>query len=162
MMCCAHTTSHRPRAKLQCGFSLLELMVVVAIIGILITIAIPAYTESVLRGRRAEGQTAILALLQQQERFMTQNNRYASYAAGATTGDAAAFKNFSGDAPNAMGYQLGAQQCDTPDDNLQQCVRIIAVPRFTDPICGTLRMTSLGVKDNIVDTTVETNARCWK
>ena len=66
------------------GFTLVELMIVVAIVAILAAIAYPSYAESVRKGRRAEARAALTELLQQQERFMTQNNTYRAFAAGAT------------------------------------------------------------------------------
>ncbi|RZM02652.1 MAG: type IV pilin protein, partial [Variovorax sp.] len=69
-----------PRRR-QAGFTLIELMIVVAIVGILATIAYPSYRESVLKGRRAEARTALLELMQQQERYMTQRGAYLNFIA---------------------------------------------------------------------------------
>ena len=64
------------------GFTLIELMITVAIVGILASIAYPSYIESVRKGRRAEARAALTELMQQQERFMTQNNTYRAFASG--------------------------------------------------------------------------------
>lgn len=58
------------------GFTLIELMIVVAIIGILAAIAYPSYTSYVARGHRAEAKQGLLELAQFMERVYTENNTY--------------------------------------------------------------------------------------
>jgi type IV pilus assembly protein PilE len=60
------------------GFTLIEVMIVVAIVGILVAIAYPSYREQVLEGRRSEARSALLQLAQAQERFYTANGTYAT------------------------------------------------------------------------------------
>lgn len=62
------------------GFTLIELMVVIAIVAILATIAIPAYTEQVRKGRRAEAVRALGELQLSLERWRANNPSYANCA----------------------------------------------------------------------------------
>ena len=141
------------------GFTLIEVMIVVAIIGILAAIAYPSYTESVLKGKRAEGRAALAELLQQQERYMTQRNVYLSFtnASGTTVPATVPFKTFSGDSAAKTAYHLKASVC-AAGVALSECIMVEAVPAVSDPKAGTLQVLSTGVKQCTgTDTSV-----CWK
>jgi type IV pilus assembly protein PilE len=60
------------------GFSLIELMITVAIIGVLAAIALPAYSQYIAKGKRAEARAEILRAEGWLERFNTENNVYTS------------------------------------------------------------------------------------
>lgn len=63
------------------GFSLMELMIVVAIVGILAAIAYPSYVDSITQSRRADAKTTLLDIAQRIERFYSENHTYANVAA---------------------------------------------------------------------------------
>lgn len=71
------------------GFSLIELMIVLVIIGILATLAYPTYINQVRKGRRADAQAALYDLAQSMERYYTAANDYST----ATLGNGGIFPN---------------------------------------------------------------------
>ena len=143
------------RKKLNGGFTLIELMIVVAIVAILASIAYPAYTSSIIKGRRAQGRTALAELLQQQERFMTQTNGYCLFSnSGGTitatpTSSCSApvpFKTFSGDNAAGPAYYLSASLCSGTTFTFRECVQLQADPIQSDLEAGSLQMLSTGTK----------------
>lgn len=67
---------HRFR-KESAGFSLIELMIVVAVIGLLTTIALPSYTDYVIRGKIAEATSSLADGRVKMEQFFQDNKTYA-------------------------------------------------------------------------------------
>lgn len=65
------------RIRNENGFTLIELVIVIAIVGILSAIAFPAYTSFVQEGRRADAQNLLLQIASLQEQFFSENGSYA-------------------------------------------------------------------------------------
>jgi type IV pilus assembly protein PilE len=65
-----------PKRKCNNGFTLIEVMIVVAIIGILASIAYPSYIDSVRKARRADAQTTMVEYATFAERIFTESNSY--------------------------------------------------------------------------------------
>lgn len=72
--------TRRAVARTDCGFTLIELMIVVAIIAIMAAIAYPSYTESVRRSKRADAKSALLENAAFMQRSFTKSYRYDLFA----------------------------------------------------------------------------------
>jgi type IV pilus assembly protein PilE len=68
------------------GFTLIELMIAIAIIGILASIAIPSYSQYIIKTRRVDAQSELIQEAQAMERYFTANGRYTTTAGGTTCG----------------------------------------------------------------------------
>src|SRR5438045_1955189 len=75
-----HLRMFTPRHSLS-GFTLIELMVVVGILGVLLAIAVPSYKQHVAKSRRADAKATLLDLAAREERFFSTNNAYTNVAA---------------------------------------------------------------------------------
>lgn len=132
--------NHRP-TRLS-GFTLIELMIVVVVIGILAAIAYPAYTESIRKARRADAQAALVGMAAAMERFMVSNGgSYANATGGAGTPAVATF--YPGQVPLEGGratYQLRITNLSATDYTLSA----IPVNTQLEDGCGTLTLNAAG------------------
>jgi type IV pilus assembly protein PilE len=62
--------------RVTAGFTLIELMIVIAIVGILASLGYSSYTQQIAKGRRATARALIQDVMQHEERFYTLNNTY--------------------------------------------------------------------------------------
>lgn len=140
------------------GFTLIELMTVVVVISILVAVAYPSYQDYVRKGKRAEGKAALLKTAQVQERFFTDQNRYATQAELAPAyGVTAGTIIYSAENPNLTS---GAYTITVTPPAPTTSFTLTATPNgtFTDPDCGNLTLTSTGVRDR---TGAAPMNRCW-
>lgn len=127
------------------GFTLIEVMIVVAIIGILAAIAYPSYDEYVKRGNRTEGQAFLSDVAARQERYFSQNNAYI------TDTDDLAKLGVSASSPTGK-YTLSLSD----DDGYTLTVE----NNFNDTKCEDLTLNALGVRDSTG--TRSDNNECWR
>lgn len=130
-----------PPRRLQRGFTLIELMIVVAIVGILASVAFPGYQESVRKSRRGDAQGAMAAFAAAMERHFTENNTYGGAATGG--GDTGAPAIFAAEAPldgRDKFYDLTIQAANATTYILR------ATPKNAQANDGFLELTSTGAR----------------
>lgn len=76
-----------PLRRTDRGFTLIELMVVVAVVAILVSIAVPSYNEAVRKGKRGQAKADLVEAAQIAERYRTVNNSYENLSAGTASSD---------------------------------------------------------------------------
>jgi type IV pilus assembly protein PilE len=145
---------------LRSGFTLVELLIAVAIVSILAAVALPSFQEQVRRSQRAEGKTALLRAAQLLERNYTANNTYVTDL-GPLHGLGADVAVFSGENPALAAGNYRITATNQPCGNIAQCFTLTATQNgtFNDPRCGNLTLTSTGVRGTVGGT--ETVERCW-
>lgn len=138
--------------KAQNGFTLIELMITVAIIGILSAIAYPSYTQYITKSNRAAAQGFMLTVASKQEQYMLDARSYA--ADMATLGYTAA----SIPTEVSKNYTVSVAAAATPPT-----YTVTAAPTGSqlsrDTKCGTLTLNQAGIKGKSGSGTV---ADCWQ
>ncbi|WP_131107793.1 type IV pilin protein [Pseudomonas sp. Sample_10] len=125
------------------GFTLIEIMIVIAIIGIVMTIAAPSFTEYLKKGRRAEVAGLLSEQAQILERFYTQKNVYTGVA---------------GLSPGNDYYTITSTLTD--QTFLLTAVRKAGTAMATDK-CGDFTITNTGVRGMVNATAGLTTKDCW-
>lgn len=122
--------------QIQRGFTLIEVMITLLIIGILASIAYPSYVDYVREGRRSEGIALMSNIMNAQERYFIENRQYV------TTLDSLGYAS-SGNIRSESGwYLVSAEAC--AGIALSNCVNIVAVAQNDQAQDGNLSLNSFG------------------
>ena len=143
------------------GFSLIELMIAVAVVGILFAVALPSFMDSIRKGRRSEAFTALSTLQQAQERWRSNRPGYTSDLTTATGLNIPATStggHYTISVPTASatatGYEAFADGSASSQVNDSQCTKLgVKVDRgaITYASCGSCTTFSFSATDP-----------CWK
>lgn len=128
------------------GFTLIEVMIVVAIVGILAAIAYPSYLEYIRKGNRAEAKAFLLEGAQALERYYSVNGTYLDAGALATV--------YTASIPGA--YNLAPPVAATSTGYTLRATRTGAM---TGDPCGDFEITHTGVR--ALQNATRTVAECW-
>ncbi|MEH6469633.1 MAG: type IV pilin protein [Halopseudomonas sp.] len=129
--------------KLQSGFTLIELMITVAIVGIIAAIAYPSYVQYVEKARRADGMAALVSFAGAMERHFTVNSTYVGTVSGGTasTPDPSLF-------PSEAPLDGGDKYYDLRVEAAATSFSISALPKNAQAsdTCGTLTLQHTGAR----------------
>ena len=144
--------------KAQKGFSLVELMVVVAIVAILAAVAIPAYTQHTIKSNRAAAESFIMGVSNKQEQYILDARQYAGVAAA--PGDATGLTTLGMTVPVdvSKNYNITIGSVSLTPPNYTVTATPIGSQLTSDTNCGSVSINQAGTK-NITGTS--TVANCW-
>ncbi|KTD22410.1 type IV pilin protein [Legionella londiniensis] len=140
------------------GFSLIELLIVLVIVGILASIAYPSYQEYITRARRSDGQAALLTLASRMERYYSEHNTYQTATIGTGNNTDILSSNLS---PEGW-YQLSISNATSNSFTLQAAP--LNAQATNDTRCQTLTLNNIGVKGiapGPAGTPTGTANQCW-
>ena len=146
-----HTYQGRVMSANRQGFTLIEMMIVVAIIAILATIAYPSYNNYVFRTHRADGKTLAMTIAAAQERYFTNLNTYTTDMGKLNVGSGTTVDS-------EKGYYQGAVVLG----NGGQTYVLTLTPQGTQALdqCANLTINNTGFKD-WSGAKPPTNGPCW-
>ena len=151
-------TDETMNGKAPRGFTLIELMITVAIVAILAAVAYPSYTEYVRKARRADARAALLATAQAMERFYTENMTYKGPALSDTS---TIGRTVSPEGHYTIAFDsapTGADVCaaTSTSSTTAAAYRLCATPAGAQAAdsCGVFSLDSRGVKK-------PTTSGCW-
>lgn len=130
----------RKRPDAARGFTLIELMVVVAVVAILVAIAVPSYSEAVRKGKRGQAKSDLVEAAQIAERYKTINGTYKDLSAG--TGSS---NEIFDQSPKTGAADYDIAVVGTPDAGT---FKLKATPKGgqADDRCGVLSIDQAGIK----------------
>lgn len=146
------------------GFTLIEVMIVVAIVALIAAFALPQYTQYVLKSRRSDAKSAVLDLAAREERFFTVNNAYTNSAANLGYGAGSTFPiNIS---PNGQTYYTMNVSVTAGSSTTLPAFVVTATPvASTNQVkdsCYAFRVDQTGLQTNLSSggSTIS-SAGCW-
>lgn len=149
------------------GFTLIEIMIVVAIVGLLAAIALPSYQSYIARGNRAAARAALSQAAQYMQRFYAANDRYDADRTGTQAIWATIPPAFmKAPADGATLYEIsntGANSSTATTSTFTLIMRPLTTARMANDKCGGFTLTQAGVKGiTAASPTAALIAECWR
>jgi type IV pilus assembly protein PilE len=146
------------KLKNYLGFTLIEILVAIAIIGVLGAIAYPSYVQHILTSQRVAAQNTLQDIISHAEQYYVQNN--STYPASSSGSDNLTSVYTATSTPTSPFFVYTLIPCV----GVNNCVQAVAVTQGSqtnDVTCTTMTLDSNGVRSALSNTSGDTTIQCW-
>ncbi len=149
------------RVRRTAGFTLIELMIVVIIVGVLTMVAVPTYLHQMRESRRTEARNYLVELASREERYYATQNAYTNVAANL------GYAGFGSGSPVGSGYYyINTPTIPDPNNASQPSFSLTALPvagkgQDEDTYCASFTVESDGKRTALNSSGTDDSSYCW-
>ena len=133
-------------SRKSAGFTLIEMMIVIVVVGILLMVALPGYERQTLKTKRSLGRAELQEVMARQEQYFVNNRQYATSLVDLGLANPYSIDADANDVDTSSGDRIYTIALPSATALTYTLTATPQLGQVKDTLCGTLQITSTGVK----------------